>query len=406
MKPISSNRTENMSFEKVGPVFAAANEARKQGKEVYNLLLGQPKHAAPKSFFEGLGRFSTDHVPYDDHRGYEPLRDAWARVLSSTTPFKLAARDLLITNGATEGVLFSLAATCDANDKVLVFNPSYLNYLGLANLTGVAFVPINRDIKDGFSTPIEMAERHLKQKDCKAVLISNPENPTGKVWSENELFFLKDICVKQGKYLIIDEVYREFVYDGKSPYTAIGWALDCPNVIVVDSLSKQYGLCGARLGCVIASDPKAKGIIESFASMRLCASVVDQFAAAQMLLTADKTYTQDVVAKMDISRQAFWDELSQYTDIQGPKPQGGIFAMLHLPVKDSWQFASFLLNEFAIENKTALISPASSFYFNNPTLGQSQTRITFTLPPKDMRTAAHILGQGSKAFRNAKKLAL
>lgn len=406
MTLISSTRTRNMSFEKVGPVFAAANDAKKQGKEVYNLLLGQPKHAAPKSFFEGLAKFPTDHVPYDDHKGFEPLRKSWAESLSTTTSFKLAAKDLLITNGATEGVLFALAATCDAGDNVLVFNPSYLNYLGLANLTGVSFSPINRDIKENFSTPLEVAEKRLQDKKCKAILISNPENPTGKVWKEDELHVLKDICVKHGKYLIIDEVYREFVYDGKKRHTAIPWAVECPNVIVVDSLSKQYGLCGARLGCVIASDPQAKGIVESFASMRLCTSVVEQFAAANMLATTGKKYIQDVVSRMDVSRQAFCEEISQYPEIQGPTPQGGIFSMLHFPVKDTWQFASFLLKDFSIENKTALISPASSFYFDNPALGQSQARITFTLPPKDMRTAAHILGQGLKAYRNKETLAL
>lgn len=402
MYPTPSNRTTNMSFEKVAPIFEAVNEAKKQGKEVYDLLLGQPKHAAPKSFFEGLAKYPTDHVPYDGHRGYEPLREAWAKALSSTASFELAAKDLLITNGATEGLLFALAATCDTGDNVLVFNPSYLNYLGIANLTGVSFLPIDRNIKDGFSTPIEMAEKHLRDKKCKAVLISNPENPTGKVWNESDLRFLKDICVKQGKYQIIDEVYREFVYDGKFPHTAIPWALDCPNVIVTDSLSKQYGLCGARIGCLISGDPKTKRIIESFAAMRLCPSVVEQFAAAHMLLAADKKYTQNVVARIDLSRRAFWEELSQYSEIQGPIPQGGLFSMLNFPVKDAWRFARFLLKNFSIENKTALISPASSFYFNKPDLGQSQARISFTLPPEDMKTVARILGQGSRAFRKIK----
>ena len=398
MKLQTSERAKAIPFQQMAPIFNAAMNASNEGYEVYNLSIGQPTHAAPKAFFDGLRKYSQKYVPYGSPSGELVLRKSWTHSLSVRHDACLSPQNMIITNGASEAVSLVMAVACETDEHLLVFNPSYLNYLGMSSLTGVKLLPVERNAENQFKLDEDEVRIKLKSSKCRGILMSNPENPTGKVWSKEELYFLNSECKALGKFLIVDEVYREFVYGDTEISTLLPSINNSEHIIILDSLSKQFGLCGSRIGSIITANKAFMEDVTTFAATRLCGSIIEQHAAAEMLDKVGNSYTATAVQKIFESLTAVNDSINEDSRFKAFQSQGGIFMMIGLPIDNAWKLADFLINDFSVEGKKILISPASSFYFGEREQGANQIRMTLTLPPKDTVNAIEILKLGTQNY--------
>lgn len=396
----TSARTKNLPFKKMDSVFAAVEAARSYGITVHNTLIGQPRHSPPESYLEYFKNYDEKFIPYESCYGVQRLREAWAAYLNKICAADTTAQSIIITQGASEAILYVLAACCSKEEYVLTFNPSYLNYLSISTIAGIEIRAIDRFAENDFSMDFNRLEfiSHLKNSHCRAVLISNPENPSGKHWSMQEIETLALLCRKHDKFLIVDEVYRQFVYDDRTAISAIPLCRDFSNVIVVDSVSKQFGLCGARVGCLITTNKDIISEITVFSSSRLCVSTMQQYAVARMLETIDLEYVSHVVSEFEAQRNALVEAANASHYLKAIVPAGGIFSILKAPIDDMWDFAEFLAGKFHVSNETLLISPASSFYFRSEHLGTNQMRLPFTETISDVRKFVSILDQGIQSY--------
>ena len=376
----------------------AARRAKERGIVVHHLNLGQPRLESPESFFEGLDQVDLASVGYEETQGSRALREAWARFLASSQRFEVSAEHILITNGASEAVQFALAACCDPGDQVIVFDPSYANYLGMAIMASVELVPISRRIEDGFDMPALSQVAAAVTPRTRAILLCNPDNPTGRVYSRQEVEDLLDLCHDRNLFLIVDEVYREFVYDDLRPLSVFNLSPRNKRVILIDSLSKRFSLCGTRLGAFITFNEEIMLGALVFASLRLSAPVIEQYAAAWMFEHLEDEYLPNAVAAFSSQRDALCDPLIARKGILCTKPQGAFYTTVRVPVSDSLAFAAFLLNDFSSGGKTVFVTPAAGFYFQGDG-GFDELRLAFVLGEKDLGESAQLLLEGLEAFR-------
>ena len=377
----------------------SARRAKERGVRIHHLNLGQPTMDSPESFFEGLKVLDLKNVGYEETQGYRLLREAWSGFYGRSLQIDIPPENMIITNGASEAVLFALSACCDAGDEIIVFDPSYANYLGLAVMAGVRLVPIGRTIENSFAMPpVSRIASHISPR-TKAILLCNPDNPTGRVYGRQEMDDLLDLCHQRDLFMIVDEVYREFVYDGLKPCSIFNISPRNKRVILIDSLSKRFSLCGSRLGCLAAFNDEILIAALVFASLRLSAPVVDQYAATYMFEHLDAGYIDRAVEAFARQRDALCDVLLEEKDILCPKPQGAFYSTIRLPVADSLAFAAFLLNEFESHGQSVFVTPAGGFYFQGDG-GFDELRLAFVLSEEELQNAAVVLVEGLRAFRN------
>ena len=260
-----------------------ANRTKAAGISVYHLNIGQPDIVSPPEFFEGMATFKEKVLAYEDSRGLARLREAWSDYSNKTSGFKTSAEDFIITTGASEALIFAFNVCCDADDEILVFDPTYANYISFAAIAGVTLIPVRCHLEDGFALPDRLTIESRISHRTKAILFCNPNNPTGAHYTADDLKRLIDICNERNIFLIVDETYREFVFDGRKPISVLELAQDNPAIIVVDSLSKRFSLCGARIGCLITKNISFLNSTLAVAQARLSCSTIEQIAAAYML---------------------------------------------------------------------------------------------------------------------------
>ncbi len=377
----------------------AARRAVERGVKVHHLNIGQPDLASPPSFFEGMRVLDLPNVGYEETQGYRLLREAWSSFLKRYTGIEMPAENILITSGASEAVLFAISACCDPGDEIIVFDPSYANYLGMATMAGVKLVTLSRRIDEGFKMPGIAEITSAISSRTKAVLVCNPDNPTGWVYKRSELDNLLDVCHDRNIFLIVDEVYREFVYDGLRPCSIFNISPRNKRVILIDSFSKRFSLCGTRLGCIATYNEEMLLAALVYASLRLSAPVMEQYAATYMLEHLDSSYIDRAVDCFARQRDALCDSLIKEPDILCPKPQGAFYATVRIPVEDSLEFASFLLNEFSVRGQTVFVAPAGGFYFQGDG-GFDELRLAFVLAEEELQNASAVLVEGLAAFRS------
>lgn len=377
----------------------AARRAIERGIKVYHLNIGQPDLDSPDSFFEGMRVLDLPNVGYEETQGYRLLREAWSNFLRKYTRIDLPAESILITNGASEAVLFAISACCDPGDEIIVFDPSYANYLGMATMAGVKLVALTRRIEEGFQMPGIAEITSAVSPRTKAILVCNPDNPTGRVYERRELDDLLDVCHNKDLFLIVDEVYREFVYDGLRPSSIFNISPRNKRVILIDSFSKRFSLCGARIGCLATYNEEILLAALVYASLRLSAPVMEQYAATYMLEHFDPLYLEKAVDSFARQRDALCDVLIKQQNILCPKPQGAFYATARIPVEDSLEFAAFLLNDFSVRGQTVFVTPAGGFYFQGDG-GFDELRLAFVLAEEDLQNASSVLVEGLAAFRS------
>ena len=372
-----------------------ADAAKARGVKVFHLNIGQPDLETPKVMRDRLK--SVDPViAYSPSQGTPQYVAAMCRYYE-TVGLKVLPQNLVATTGGSEAVLFAFLCLAEFGDEVIVFEPFYTNYSSFATMAGVKLVPVQCRGEEGFHLPPREAFEKALSKRTRFVLLCNPNNPTGTVYSREEVQRVADFCRDHDLFLVSDEVYREFVYGGVSATSA----LDIPGmedrVVVVDSLSKRFSACGIRLGCFVSRNPDVIAAVIRAAQGRLSPPGLAQILALGMSeITAD--YYEGVRTEYQKRRDVIYEELQKLPDVFLRKPEGAFYVVARLPVKDADAFARFLLEDFSFEGATVMVAPAAGFYAT-PGLGSNEVRMAYVLNCDDLRQAIRVLGEGLKAYQ-------
>jgi aspartate aminotransferase len=305
---------------------------------------------------------------------------------------------MLITTGASEALIFTFMVCCDPGDEIIIFDPTYANYIGFSAISGVRLVPLPCALEEGFALPTREGVERFISPYTRALLLCNPNNPTGAVCTDEQLLMLVDLCREKDLFLIVDETYREFVYDGLKPRCIFELAPQDPTIIVVDSLSKRFSLCGARIGCLITWHPELRQAAFHIAQARLAAPTLEQRAAAHMLKTVTPQYLEAAKTEYVNRRDATVAALKRLDGVTAHSPQGGFYLVTQLPVEDAEAFAVFMLKEFSYKGATTFVAPAAGFYMHRDA-GKTAIRIAFVLESAEIERGIEALGEGLKAYK-------
>jgi aspartate aminotransferase len=372
-----------------------AENAKKDGKKVYHLNIGQPDIKSPQVALDAVKNFDKNVVEYSHSAGVESYRKGLAAYYQSLD-IHVDHNDLMITTGGSEALLFALNSCLDAGDEVIIPEPFYANYNGFSISSGVTVKPISTSIEDGFSLPpIEEFVKLITPK-TKAILICNPGNPTGYLYSKEELEILRDIVIKYDLFLFADEVYREFVYDGNKHLSVLSIQGLENHAIVIDSTSKRYSMCGIRVGCIVSKNQEIIQTALKFAQARLSPPTFGQIAGEAALLTP-KSYFDDVINEYVSRRNLLVDGLNKIDGVICPKPKGAFYAIAQLPVDNADRFAQWLLEDFDFNGETLMVAPAEGFY-SSKGKGFNQVRIAYVLNQESLKKAIKCLEEALKVY--------
>jgi aspartate aminotransferase len=393
--PEISNKGLSMPQSPIRKLVPFAENAKKDGKKVYYLNIGQPDIKSPQVALDAVKNFDKNVVEYSHSAGVESYRKGLAAYYQSLD-IHVDHNDLMITTGGSEALLFALNSCLDAGDEVIIPEPFYANYNGFSISSGVTVKPISTSIEDGFSLPpIEEFVKLITPK-TKAILICNPGNPTGYLYSKEELEILRDIVIKYDLFLFADEVYREFVYDGNKHLSVLSIQGLENHAIVIDSTSKRYSMCGIRVGCIVSKNQEIIQTALKFAQARLSPPTFGQIAGEAALLTP-KSYFDDVINEYVSRRDLLVDGLNKIDGVICPKPKGAFYAIAQLPVDNADRFAQWLLEDFDFNGETLMVAPAEGFY-SSKGKGFNQVRIAYVLNQESLKKAIKCLEEALKVY--------
>jgi len=374
-----------------------AEEAKLQGKKVYHLNIGQPDIMTPEVFLKAIRDFDEEVIKYSFSQGEPKLIESIINYYK-TYDMDFEKDEILITNGGSEALLFALIATCDAGDEVLVPEPFYTNYNGFSLPVGVKVNPITTHAENGFALPSKDEIQGLITDKTKAIMLSNPGNPTGVIYTDEEVNRIADLAIENDLYIIADEVYREFVYDDFD-YTSFGNIEKVKDrVIIIDSISKRYSACGARIGSFASKNKDlVKGVLKLCQS-RLCVPTLEQIGATE-LYKVDQSYFEDVNTEYKKRRDIVFNALDAMDGVICKKPHGAFYIIAKLPVEDAEDFVIWMLKEFSDNNETVMFAPAEGFYATEG-LGKDEIRIAYILNETDLKRSMELLEMGLKEYKN------
>ncbi len=399
--PLLSSRAINTPASPIRSLSPLARIAR-ANKTVYGLNIGQPDLETPPEFFVGLRKFDSKVVAYEISEGNLDVRTNWCKYLKRANNLDVAPEQMLITTGASEALVFSFMVTCDPGAEVIVFEPTYANYMGFAAISGVHLVPVSTTLETGFSLPPIKEVVSKLTANTRAILICNPNNPTGTLYSEEQIKELLELCEDHSLFLIVDETYRDLVFDGRQNRSVLEIAPSSQHVIVIDSLSKRFNLCGARIGCLISANMDFLLKTLSLAQARLASPTIDQLAASYLLANISPDFVQQVCNEYQERRDALHLGLSKIPHVKAFNPHGAFYSILELPVSNATDFIKYMLSDFELNGATVFLAPAAGFYIT-PNLGLNQVRIAGVIEQDLLTKSAEIIGAGLEQFQIIKK---
>jgi len=367
-----------------------AEDAKKRGIKVYQLNIGQPDIETPKIALDAVKNNDIKVLAYSKSEGSEQYRIKLSKYYD-TKNINVNPQEIIVTSGASEALSFTFGSIMDKDDEIIVPEPFYANYNGFSVANSLKIVAVVSTIENNFSLPSMQEFEKLITKKTKAILICNPNNPTGYLYSKEEIKKLVEIVKKYDLFLISDEVYREFTYDGDSHYSVMEETSIAQNAIMIDSVSKRYSMCGARIGCVVSKNESVIKTVLKFAQSRLSPPTYAQIASEAALETP-QSYFKEVNAKYVSRRNLLIHELRKIDGLKVATPKGAFYCVVELPIKDANDFAQWMLEKFNINNETIMVAPAEGFY-STEGLGKNQIRIAYVLNEKDLKTSVHILKQ-------------
>lgn len=393
--PKLSQRAESMPASPIRRLAPFATAARAAGKTVYALNIGQPDIPTPKEILDRIRAFDQRNVPYGPSQGLPEFVEALRRYYAGVG-LEVSPEEVFVTTGGSEAILFVLAAIADDGDEVLVFEPFYTNYNGFAAIVGVRPVPVTTRAEDGYHLPPREAIEAKIGPRTRAIMICSPNNPTGTVYDDAEMTLIAEICRERGLFLVSDEVYREFAYDGRRQRSALTMPGLDDRVIVVDSLSKRVSVCGIRVGNIVCRNRDLMAAILRFGQARLCPPTLGQYAACA-LSEVPQSYVQTVIAEYQRRRDVVHAALSGAPGVLVRKPEGAFYICAKLPVDDAERFAIFLLRDFDLGGETVMVAPADGFYAT-PGLGKSEIRIAYVLEERKLVRSMEVLSRALTAY--------
>ncbi len=393
--PVLSKKGQAMPASPIRKLVPFAEAAKKHGVQVIHLNIGQPDIKTPSVALEAIRNISLEVLEYSQSEGPERYRMKLAAYYSRHG-IEVAPDQIMVTTGGSEALSFAMGCIADPGDEVIIPEPFYANYNGFAIANGVKVVPIASDIAENFALPpIETFEQYITPR-TRAILLCNPGNPTGYLYTQSEISQLAELVKKHDLFLIADEVYREFAYDGKRHFSILKEPGLDQNAIVVDSVSKRYSMCGARIGCLVSRNRKFMQAALKFAQARLSPPTLAQIAS-EAALDTPAAYFDAVISEYTARRDLLLEELSTVEGVRIARPQGAFYCMVELPVADAEHFARWLLEEFQWEGATVMVAPAAGFYAT-PGLGTREVRIAYVLEQDLLRKAVRILKEALKKY--------
>jgi len=371
-----------------------AEAARARGVKVHSLNIGQPDIETPAAMWDAV-RAHPKVLAYSHSAGIPELREGFSRYYARHD-IDMTAEEILVTSGGSEAILFALASITDPGDEVLIPEPLYANYLGFARLLEVRAVPIPTRAENGYHLPPRAEWETRLTARTRAILFSNPGNPTGTVYEAAEVEMLLSLAAEWGLFLIADEVYREFCYDGRRHQSVLTYGQAQDRIVLVDSISKRWSACGARIGCLATKNAEVRKAALSWAQARLSPPGMGQLMATAAV-DLPPSYYESIVREYQARRDAVMEELARIPGVQCQVPRGAFYVMATLPVNDSERFASWMLESFSHENESTFVAPGNGFYAT-PNAGQREVRIAYVFEEERLRRAIQILGRGLAEF--------
>ncbi|TDQ29763.1 pyridoxal phosphate-dependent aminotransferase [Tenacibaculum caenipelagi] len=386
--PSISSKGNAMPQSPIRKLVPFAEAAKKNGTKVYHLNIGQPDIKTPQVALDAVKNNTIEVLSYARSEGSEEYRTKLADYYAKND-IHVTANNIIATTGGSEALLFTIGSITDPGDEIIIPEPFYANYNGFSTASGVTVVPVISKIEDNFALPaIEDFEKLITPK-TKAILICNPGNPTGYLYSKEEIEKLKQIVLKHDLFLIADEVYREFTYDGEKHNSVMALEGLEQNAIMIDSVSKRYSMCGARIGCIVSKNEEFIGTAIKFAQARLSPPTY-ALIASEAALETPQSYFDEVIEEYEDRRNTLISELQKINGVKVANPKGAFYCVAELPVKDSDDFAQWILEKFSDNNETVMVAPASGFYSTEGE-GKNQVRIAYVLNKTDLKRSVEIL---------------
>lgn len=372
-----------------------ANDAKARGIKVYHLNIGQPDLPTPQKALDALKEVDRSVLEYSPSQGFLSLREKLARYYGKFR-IELTPDDIIVTSGGSEAVLFAFLACLNPGDEIIIPEPAYANYMAFAVSAGAVIKTVTSTIETGFSLPpVEKFEELITER-TKAVLICNPNNPTGYLYSRSEMAQIRDIVKKHNLYLFSDEVYREFIYTGSPYISACHLEGIEDNVVLIDSVSKRYSECGIRIGALVTKNKAVRDAVMKLCQARLSPPLLGQIVA-EASIEGSEEYESKVYEEYVERRKCLVDGLNKIPGVYSPIPMGAFYTVARLPVDDAEKFCAWCLSDFSYEGETVMMAPASGFY-STPGLGRDEVRIAYVLNKEDLQRALYILEKALEAY--------
>ncbi|MGZ0014952.1 pyridoxal phosphate-dependent aminotransferase [Yeosuana sp. AK3] len=395
--PKISKKGQSMPQSPIRKLVPYAEKAYKQGKTVYYLNIGQPDIKTPQIAMDAVRVHSLDILAYTRSEGSEDYRKKIADYYKKKD-INLTHDDIIVTTGGSEALLFAFGSIMDTDDEIIIPEPFYANYNGFSTASNVHIVPVISKIEDNFALPPISEFEKLITPKTKAILICNPGNPTGYLYSKEEIKQLASLVKKHDLFLIADEVYREFCYEGHTHYSIMQEAGIEEHAIMIDSVSKRYSMCGARIGCIVSKNKQVIQTALKFAQARLSPPTFAQIAS-EAALDTPQSYFDEVIEEYVERRDILMAELQKIDGVKVAKPNGAFYCIVELPIKNSDDFAQWLLEHFEVNGETVMVAPAAGFY-STPNVGLNQIRIAYVLKKESLIKAVNIIKQALKVYKD------
>ena len=376
-----------------------ANDAKTRGVKVYHLNIGQPDLPTPQKAIDALSHVDRKVLEYSPSQGFLSLREKLVNYYKRFR-IELTPDDIIVTTGGSEAVLFAFMACLNPGDEIIVPEPAYANYMAFAVSAGAVIKSVPSSIETGFALPpVEEFEKLITER-TKAILICNPNNPTGYLYTRSEMNQIRDIVKKHDLYLFSDEVYREFIYTGSPYISACHLEGIEQNVVLIDSVSKRYSECGIRIGALVTKNAELRKTVMKFCQARLSPPLIGQIIAEASIEDTEE-YSADVYEEYVARRKCLVDGLNKIPGVYSPIPMGAFYTVAKLPVEDAEDFCAWCLSDFSYEGETVMMAPASGFY-STPGLGKDEVRIAYVLKKEDLQRAIFLLEKALEAYNSRK----
>ena len=396
--PKISKKAKELPSSPIRKLVAHADQAKSRGVEILHLNIGQPDIEAPAEAMDIIRHHDLKLLPYGSSQGSLSYRKKLCAYYEQHN-IAVDPNDIMVTTGASEALSFTLNVICDAGDEIIIPEPFYANYNGFAASSSVEVIPVVSHFDNKFELPpVEDLKKKITNK-TRAILICNPSNPTGYLYTEIEINALLDLAVEKDIFIIVDEVYREFIYTNSSHYSVLQNKKGSQHAVMIDSVSKRYSLCGARVGCMISKNKRFMSTALKFAHLRLSPPAL-ALMASEAAITAPSSYLEAVKKEYTIRRKVTIEALEKIKDVKVSSPMGAFYCIAKLPVKSAEDFSRFLLTDFQDDGQTVMLAPAAGFY-SSPELGKNQVRLAFVLESNKLIRAAKILEKALIAYNNS-----